>query len=624
MCGLAGVYDRTGQLPIPEHLTSFLGPLSHRGPDGRGTRHCGRAGLAHTRLSIIDLSDRGSQPMSNEDDTVWVVFNGEIYNHRSLRDELVARGHRFRSATDTEVLVHLYEEKGLDFVQELRGMFALALYDQKLDRLVLVRDRMGQKPLYYALSDETLVFASELKAIRAFLERSGRALEIDPESLPCLLAYDYLPAPRTMYRGIAKLPPAHRLVAQGGDVEISKYWSLDLRHKLRISESEASERLLSLLDESVRLRLVADVPLGMFLSGGVDSSMVVGLASRHVDHPIKTFSIGYDDPETRDLEFPFSRLVSKRFGTDHREVGFDPGMIEELPRLMHFYDEPFCIPNALAHYQLCRMTRQHVTVALSGDGADECLAGYLTHKRWRIIEALGSMPGVLRSAIPGRWMEGRAPGWKTLVQAAPGDRLALQKQLALRNTLRLLRPGADGELPADAIAGPLDGFRAGGDCGSFMDGVLQADLLVNYAWACTVAADVSGMSNGLEIRSPFLDHELVEFAFSLPVHLRLKRFRREKYILYRAAEGVLPREITSRKKTPYGAGIPFRKLFFGVWEPFVRERLSDPGIEAFGFERGHVARLYDRTRQSHDYESYWALWKLLCIQCWRETAQDSA
>ena len=386
MCGIAGIFNLSGKPVREEDLHIFNKSLSHRGPDGNGVWFSGPVGFSHTRLSIIDLTENGRQPMCNEDGSIWITFNGEIYNYIELRDILIRSGHQFRSDTDTEVILHLYEEKGLSFLEYLRGMFAFAIWDSHKRELFLARDRIGKKPLFYTIQNGTVVFASELKAIKAL---PWINCDFDPSIFSYVLSYDHVPWPKTMYRNINKLPPASYLKFKvGHDAVPENYWRVDLHKKLSLTEEEAAQQLLQVMSESIKLRLRSDVPLGMFLSGGLDSSFIVGMASQILDEPIKTFSIGYRDQHNQDPEYHFSREVAERFQTEHTELVFDKNIISEIDKIIHNYDEPFCIPNALAHHQLCRETRKSVTVALAGDGADEIFAGYDVYKQLSRVDRL--------------------------------------------------------------------------------------------------------------------------------------------------------------------------------------------------------------------------------------------
>lgn len=617
MCGIAGLFNMSGKPVRVEDLHRFNISLSHRGPDGNGIWHSGSVGFAHTRLSIIDLTENGKQPMCNEDRSVWITFNGEIYNYLELRKPLMKAGYRFRSDTDTEVLLHLYEEKGVNCLDHLRGMFAFAIWDSSKNQLFIAKDRIGKKPLFYTVQDNIFVFASELKAIKAL---PWIRCDFDPSVLSYVFSYDHVPWPNTMYSNIRKLPPAsYLLFSDQSDLEPRSYWHLNLQEKVCLSESEAVRQLRQVMSESVKLRLRSDVPLGMFLSGGVDSSFIVGMASQLLGKPIKTFSIGFRDQRKQDPEYHFSREVSERFQTEHTELVFDKNVIGEMPGIIHNYDEPFCIPNALAHHQLCRETRKSVMVALAGDGADEIFAGYDVYKQlnridrlsffnpWRNSRRLPARPkgvssrillGLCLLAIPRPFRRG------FLKQATFESRF---KELFSKNLSQKIGDIYVGEL--------LDRFYLDANPRQFLDGVLYVDLLINYAWSTTIATDISGMANSLEVRSPFLDHKVVEFAFSLPDRLKLGPDNQEKKILYSAAKGLLPVSVIERKKMSYGAGIPYIEFFFHEWLPYVKDVIFDDKIKSMDlFDLSQVANLLNRKEHSHD--QFKALWKLFCCCVW--------
>jgi asparagine synthase (glutamine-hydrolysing) len=370
MCGIAGQINFDNAPVVPQRIAAMGASLRHRGPDDAGVYVHGSVGLAHQRLSILDLSPAGHQPMSNEDGTVWVVFNGEIYNFEELRDRLCDR-HIFKSRTDTEVIVHLYEEYGLDCVAMLRGMFAVAIWDAREHRLILARDRVGKKPLYYAQGGNSLTFASELKALLV----GAPPRDVDPVAVHHYLTFQYVPAPWSIFQGIKKLRPGHILVCEHGTCTERAYWAISYRHKREgRSEMECQEEFLSLLREATRLRLASDVPLGAFLSGGLDSSTIVAMMSEFTKQPVKTFSIGFKEDAFNEL--PYAREVAKRFGTDHHELIVEDSGIEILPTLAKVFDEPFADSSAIPTYYVSQLSRQSVTVVLNGDGGDELLAGY--------------------------------------------------------------------------------------------------------------------------------------------------------------------------------------------------------------------------------------------------------
>ena len=376
MCGIVGKYNFKNNSPVEKRLIEEMcSQIVHRGPDDEGVFVKGNIGLGMRRLSIIDL-EVGHQPIYNEDKSVVIVYNGEIYNFIELRKPLEEKGHRFYTNTDTEVLVHAYEEYGLDFINKIRGMFAFALWDEKQERLVLARDRMGQKPLYFKENQGTLWFCSEIKSM--LMDRSVER-EVDLSSLDYFLTFAYIPSPQTMFKGIKKLPPATMLICERGRIAKKKYWTFDNTCQATVDISECAERLYSLLSESVRMRLISDVPLGAFLSGGIDSSIVVGLMAEHSTTPVKTFSIGFTEDEFSELEY--ARLVSKRFSTEHHEYVVDSKVEELIPKLVWHYSEPVGDSSAIPTYYVSKMTRESVTVALSGDGGDELFAGYGRYRR---------------------------------------------------------------------------------------------------------------------------------------------------------------------------------------------------------------------------------------------------
>jgi len=387
MCGIAGIVGRDGETVATEQVRRMTDALVHRGPDDEGIYAQGAVGLGMRRLSIIDLSG-GRQPIHNEDESVWVVFNGEIYNFPELRTDLESRGHRFYTHTDTEVIVHLYEEMGADFVSKLRGMFAIALYDLNRRSLLLARDRLGKKPLHYALEEGRLLFGSEIKALLAVAP--GLA-QMDPQGILQFLYFGYIPEPRTAFKPIQKLPPGHLLEFRNGQARVRRYWDLPAYGTYEPkSEEECLEELERRLDEAVRVRLISDVPLGALLSGGVDSSVVVALMARNSSRPVKTFSISFPHADFNEAEY--ARAVAEQFATEHHEFVVEPDIEQTLTYLTSMMEEPFGDSSMVPTYHVCRMARQHVTVALSGDGGDELFAGYDRYQVHIDREKIGAMP----------------------------------------------------------------------------------------------------------------------------------------------------------------------------------------------------------------------------------------
>ncbi len=620
MCGIAGALNIARELPpLEEELGLKMAlKLRHRGPDGQTAFRSttGRCVLGHSRLKIIDL-ETGDQPMPNEDHSVWVVFNGEIYNFRELRRELEAAGHRFRSRSDTEVIVHAYEEWGDRLVDRLDGMFAFAVWDEGRDRLLLARDRAGKKPLFVYRDESRLAFASEIKAI---LQVPWVDDAIDPSGFPLYLAYGYVPAPGTFYRRITKLAPASCVAfeSDGARHEWS-YWSLDFT-PVPVARGEARERIRALTRGAVERRLVSDVPLGAFLSGGVDSTIVVGLMAELADGPVRTFSIGFADDPRYD-ETAYARMAATRFGTDHTEFLVEARSVDLLEDLVDAYDEPFGDSSAIPTTIVSRLTREHVTVALTGDGGDELFAGY---------------PRFL-----GAVLAERIPGWAVGMADAVGRRLphdtdfrsfsrrfsrffAAAALPPAERTLRwigffanrldeMLSPPLRELLDRDEITRsfrePLERDR--------MLPPLARTLSLNFETYLPedllVKADRASMSASLELRSPFLDTALMEFAASVPDRLRLPRGRL-KGLLKDSFRDLLPADIARRGKM--GFGIPLPTWFREQWRPLLEARVLDPGSclwrwlerdPVVAMARAHLAGEADLGHQ---------LFALLTLEAW--------
>ncbi|MBU1262175.1 asparagine synthase (glutamine-hydrolyzing), partial [bacterium] len=393
MCGICGKLTLNGTTPSKDLLLRMCDTLRHRGPDDEGVYIGKNIGLGHRRLSIIDLSS-GHQPLSNEDETIWIVFNGEIYNFGELRPNLTSRGHRFRTKTDTETIIHLYEEYGVDCVQHLRGMFAFAIWDERKKRLFLARDRIGKKPLCYCFTKNSFVFASELKAI---LEDIDIDKEINLEAIHHYLTYQYVPSPLTIFTQIQKLPPAHIMVVENGKMELERYWRPEYTPKTSLKEPEIIESILEILKEATRIRLISDVPLGAFLSGGIDSSAIVAMMSQLMDTPVKTFSIGF--PEASFNELSFAKVIADRFKTEHHEEIVKPDALDILPKIVWHYNEPYSDSSCIPTYYLSQMTRQEVTVALNGDGGDEIFAGYERYVAYKLTSCYEKVPKFIRDGI---------------------------------------------------------------------------------------------------------------------------------------------------------------------------------------------------------------------------------
>jgi asparagine synthase (glutamine-hydrolysing) len=625
MCGIAGILSLSSTQRVTlDSLRTMAAALVHRGPDDEGFHldPLSRCGLAFRRLSIIDLAT-GAQPMSNESGDVWVIFNGEIYNFRELRDELVRRGHRFRTRADSEVIVHLYEEVGVDCFAKLAGMFAVALWDQRAGRLILARDRFGKKPLTYAIFDNRLYFASEAKAI---LSLPDAPREIDSQSIHRYLIFQYIPAPHSIYRGFAKVPPGCSLAfdaAQSPQADPTRYWTLPTAGWFDGSYDDARARLGELLTQAVEKRLIADVPLGAFLSGGIDSSIVVGLMRRLGVSPLRTFSIGFAD--ARYDESRFAREVASRFQTEHHEHIVTPQAREILDTLAYHYDEPFADSSAIPTFYLSRYTRQSVTVALTGDAGDECFAGYDRYRAAALSARFDWLPQLARStlAAAGRLLPHGRP--KSMSNRAYRFLSALSQSPARRYlawvcvfTPEQLDAGYRPEFRERLVAAqPLAWFDA------LFTTVAPpaaaqanvADVLAYLPYDLLTKVDIASMAAGLECRSPYLDHELVAFALSLPLDWKLDA-RGGKRILKDWAADLLPHEIIHRPKM--GFGVPVGEWFRNELRNLLTERLTAPdALCSRIFRRPWLNALLDEHlsgRATHEHR----LWALLMLELWHD------
>jgi asparagine synthase (glutamine-hydrolysing) len=628
MCGIGGkLYFDPARSVEREILERMNAVQAHRGPDDSGIYCEGALGLAHRRLSIIDLSPAGHQPMSNEDGTIWIVFNGEIYNFQDLRPDLVRRGHRFRSRTDTEVILHLYEERGVGCLESLRGMFAFAIWDAPRRQLFLARDRLGKKPLCYQQDAEAFRFASEAKAI---LQDPAVEARPDPAGISHYLTYGYVPSPGSAFQGMRKLPPAHYLVCRDGRVEIVRYWRLRRDRKLDRSEAEWCQEIRTRLEEAVRIRLISDVPLGAFLSGGIDSSAVVAMMS-HAAGVIKTFSIGFDEAEYDELRY--ARLVAERFGTEHHELVVRPDAAAILPKIAWHYDEPFGDSSAVPTYYVAQMTRRYVTVALNGDAGDENFGGYDRYVANLLAASFDRWPGagLLRRAI--RWGLRLWPqgGRRTSLLTRGRRFLDGLTEVPERRYARwfchfygdrkdeLLSPEFRASLGgADALDLLLSAYRES-DAPDFADATLGVDAALYLPDDLLVKVDIASMAHSLEARSPFLDHEFMEFAATIPSNLKV-RGRTKKYILKRALADLLPKEILHRPKM--GFGVPIDHWLRHELRELAYDTLLGPrGLARGYFRRGTVQRLLDE-HVGGKANWHYLLWTLLMLELWHRTYVD--
>jgi asparagine synthase (glutamine-hydrolysing) len=641
MCGIAGAAWTSSGRPLSEDtLRRMTDSLRHRGPDDDGcyfspgaSRAAPAAALGFRRLSIIDLQG-GHQPLSNEAGDVWIVFNGEIYNYRELRPVLEAAGHVFRTHSDTETIVHLYEQYGLDFVAHLRGMFALAIWDERSHRLVLARDRIGQKPLFFRHDSDRLCFASEVKAL---LQVPDAPRELDPQAIEHYLTYQYVPHPQCVLKGYSKLPPAHLAIYEGGRLQTRRYWlppyctahqqplaDRALADCDRWSDDDWRQNLRRSLTEAVRLRMRSDVPLGAFLSGGIDSTIITGLMQSLSDRPVHTFSIGFPVPQFDERRF--ARDAARHLGTEHHEFVVEPSALDILPRLIWHYDEPFGDSSAIPTMALCELTRREVTVALSGDGGDELFGGYNRYFAVRLASRIDRLPRFVRRICA--W-----PLWQRIPASVEQQSLrrrarrflaALGQSPELRYLrwigifdddwrMRLYTPGFRERLGSLDAAGFIESAYAH-CCGpDIVTRTMCADVHSYLPCDILTKVDIASMAYGLEARSPFLDHHVAELAARMPVRLK-QQGAHGKVILKETFADLLPPSIQSRGKM--GFGVPLDHWFRGQLRPLVRDTLlSRKAIDRGFFNPAAVERLItEHEREVFDHSS--RLWLLLVLEEW--------
>jgi asparagine synthase (glutamine-hydrolysing) len=630
MCGIAGI---VASEPLSEEdhqrLPRMRDVVAHRGPDDAGEYHDEHAALGHRRLSIVDLA-AGHQPLSNENGSVWIVFNGEIYNHADVRPTLESAGHVYRTRSDTETIIHAYEQWGDSCVEHLRGMFAFAIWDGPRRRLLLTRDRLGVKPLYWARAGSRLLFGSEIKSI---LESGLIRAEADESRLPELLSTRYLSGAETLFKGIHRLLPGHTLVFEQGQITIGEYWDIPAgrcnERLAAISDQEAVQQFRERLEQSVRIRLMADVPLGMFLSGGLDSSAIAALMAGMIDRPLQTFSVAFRDRAYSELDY--ARQVSTAIKADAHEIVIDEqDFFGALPRLIWHEDEPIAHPSSVPLYFVSELARQHVKVVLTGEGSDELLAGYAKYPKalvnWRAAAAYGVLPHPLRSWIAdsvvpllphaiARYARRSFVSMERTPEAMFFDNFAA---IGLAHQRDLLAARFAGSSAADAYGPSRHYFDALNGDSTVLDRLLYADLKT-YLVELLMKQDQMSMAASIESRVPFLDHKLVEFAASLPPRLKLRGFT-TKWILREAVRSILPAEILSRPKM--GFPVPFGVWMRGEWGSIARDVLLDSRSRQRGIiEPAGVERLI-AAHQSGAAQGADAIWSLLNLELWYRTFID--
>ena len=635
MCGIAGIFD-IHSTPERSLIEKMARVMTHRGPDGEGYFMDATVALGHRRLSIIDL-EGGKQPLCNEDKTVWITFNGEIYNFQRLRNELLDKGHRFNTHSDTEVIVHAYEEYGVKCLDRFRGMFAFAIWDKRNNVLFMARDRVGKKPLYYYLGKDKFIFASELKAI---LQDKNVKRELNTKALLDYLTYHYIPFPETIFKGICKLPPGHFMEVRAESVKavegeekggskqnklsarIIQYWDVKYEPDYSLSESNWCEALREKLKEAVRMRLISDVPLGAFLSGGIDSSTVVALMSQVQDTPVKTFSIGFKEEEFSELEY--ARRVAGQFGTEHHEFIVEPDAIDILPKLAWEFDEPFADSSAIPTYYVSKIAREHVTVILSGDGGDETFAGYRRYLWAKDMQKYDWLPPLAKKVffgIPAALLpEGmKGKGMLKHMSQDPFERYAglntfgdpdYLGNIFSNDLIDELTQGRTIRLP-DHLH--LKNYYDNCNTDDYLTRIQYVDTKSYLAEDILTKVDRASMLCSLETRAPLLDHEVVELAARIPSSLKIKNGE-TKYILKRAMNGILSDEILNRRKM--GFGVPLVHWFKKDLIQYAQEVLLSRETKERGiFNQKYIQTILD-NHQKRGRDLSARIWALLFFEHW--------
>ena len=621
MCGIVGYVNADGSPADRSLLERMNAAIRHRGPDEDGYLVDGGVALAMQRLAIIDLAG-GQQPIHNADRTKWIVFNGEIYNYRDLRKDLESRGHQLYTNSDTEAILRLYDDYGADCLQHLRGMFAFAIWDSVERSLFIARDRVGKKPLLYShRPNGDLVFGSEFTAL---LEHPAVSRDIDHQAIDAYLSYTCVPAPMTAYKEIRKLEPANWVRWKGGEIQIERYWLPDFSNKIDISEEEAIEETTRLLRESTSLRMISEVPLGAFLSGGVDSSTVVALMAQESSTPVKTFSIGFEEEDYSELKY--ARTVADHVGAEHHEFVVKPDALEILPTLVEHYGEPYADSSAVPTYYVSRETRKHVTVALNGDGGDESFAGYERYTAMRLAETYHKIPAFLRkpfiefpaSLVPTSEIKrSRVRDAKRFLQAASMHKVeryfqwnsAFDRTSKANLYTREFQQSLNGHDASEVLAKWFSKANGSG----IIDATMLVDQMTYLPNDLLVKVDIASMANSLEARSPFLDHNVIEFAAKLPEKLKVSGADTKSF-LKKVAARLVPKDVIYRRKM--GFGVPVGKWFRGEMKDFVREVLLSETSLNRGVIRPEAIRRYVEehidARQDHSFR----LWTLLMLELW--------
>ena len=627
MCGIAGKLSLDAGAPVDRALLDrMIRSLQHRGPADAGVWAGDGVGLVNRRLKVIDLSDRAHQPMTNDDGSLVITYNGEVYNFQELRADLEQKGHRFRSASDTEVILRLYQQHGEACVRHLRGMFAFAIWDARRRRLFAARDRLGKKPFCYYHDSRAFWFASEPKAI---LQDPDVPCEADPEAIHHYLTFGYVPAPWSAFRGLRKLPPAHSLVLENGKIRLERYWALHYAPKRTDPEEVLAEELLGRLREVIHLRLIADVPVGILLSGGLDSSTIVAIASTLAPGRLRTFSIGFAEPEYNELDY--AREVARRFDTEHHELIVRPDAVSLLPKLVWHYGEPFADSSAIPTFCLAELARGSVTVALAGDGGDEVFLGYERYLAARLAGRYDWLPAGVRrvvsglaAVLPGGSGRSNATRLRRFAQALPlGPIVRYGQWLGVFSDgqkARLYEPAYSARLDAAASLSLLETRYRSSDAADVAEALTHTDVETYLPDDLLVKVDIASMAVSLEVRSPLLDHQLVEFAAALPVDLKLRGLT-QKYLLREVMRGVLPPAILKRRKM--GFGVPIDRWFRHELRDMAYDVLLDRTSRERGLFRPAAVRAYLDAHVRGRAHHHARLWSLLMLELWHRTFIDA-
>ena len=614
MCGIVGIVYNDTQRPVEKPLIEQMcAVIHHRGPDEWGMWSEGQAGIGMKRLRIIDLAG-GSQPIHNADKSIWIVFNGEIYNYRELRDDLEKRGYTFYTSSDTETIVHLYEEFGEECVQYLRGMFAFAIWDMKRKRLFLGRDRLGKKPLHYLHDGEKLIFGSEIKSI---LQHPEVKPEVYRPGIINYLAFGYSLDPETLFKGICKLPPGHTLTWENGRITVRQYWNIAYRPDYSKTEQQLLQETEDILSEAIRIRLMSEVPLGAFLSGGIDSSLVVALMALQMGEPVKTFSIGFDDKRYNEL--PYARMVAKRYGTDHHEEIVRPDAEEVIPYLIQMFDEPFADSSAIPTYYVSRLARRHVTVVLSGDGGDEMFGGYDRYLDSEFSSYTDRIPLAIRRPLLGNLsglLPESFPGINTMryLSTDRDDRYLLKFTKGISAIHRkVFSPELSRESGGTDPTLPLRQLLREVGSHDYITRRQYLDTKTYLPGDIMTKVDRATMFVSLEARAPMLDHKFVEFSGTVPVQYKING-RNTKYLLKQLAYKLLPHEMIDRPKM--GFAIPVAQWINAEWKEMSEDLvIGSRAVNRGNFNPGYLNLIMGEHRRGRRDHSY-IIWTLMILEMW--------